>query len=226
MKFDDLSIIIPCKNEAQGIQKIISSINKYSDDIIVVDGNSNDGTKEICENNGVRFINEINHGGVTGKGNAMRLGVNASKKDCILFFDADGSHNSEDINYLYKTLKETNANMVIASRRTGGSLDLNNSFFGLIRSWGCDFLAYVINRKYNTSLSDVLYSFRIIDKKSFLDLNLVENKFGIEQEMVQKCLRSNKRVIEIPSREFSRGWGMSKLKTISGLYFILMLFKY
>ena len=98
MKFDDLSIIIPCKNEALGMQKIINSVKKYSDDIIVVDGNSNDGTKEICESNGVKFINEISHGVVTGKGNAMRIGVGVSKHDHILFFDADGSHNPEDIN--------------------------------------------------------------------------------------------------------------------------------
>lgn len=226
MKFDDLSIIIPCKNEALGMQKIINSVKKYSDDIIVVDGNSNDGTKEICKSNGVRFINEINQGVVTGKGNAMRLGVGASKNNYILFFDADGSHNPDDINSLYNTFKNKKADLVITSRRTGGSLDLNNTFFGLIRSWGCDFLAYVINQKYKTNLSDVLYSFRMINKSTFLSLNLVENKFGIEQEMVQKCLKNKKNVIEIPSREFSRGWGKSKLRTISGLYFIFMLIKY
>ena len=187
---------------------------------------SNDGTKEICESNGVKFINEINHGVVTGKGNAMRIGVGVSKYDYILFFDADGSHNPEDINSLYNTFKNKKADLVITSRRSGGSLDLNNSFFGLIRSWGCDFLAYVINQKYKTSLSDVLYSFRMINKNTFLSLNLVENKFGIEQEMVQKCLKNKKNVVEIPSREFSRGWGKSKLRTISGLYFIFMLIKY
>ena len=66
----------------------------------------------------------------------------------------------------------------------------------------------------------------MINKNTFLSLNLVENKFGIEQEMVQKCLKNKKNVIEIPSREFSRGWGKSKLRTISGLYFIFMLIKY
>lgn len=226
MKFDDLSIVIPCKNEAQGIQKIINSVKKYSDDIVVVDGNSNDGTKELCETNDIKFINEISNGKITGKGNAMRIGVAASKNKYVLFFDADGSHNPEDINFLYDTIKKRNVDLVISSRRTGGSLDLNNSFFGLIRSWGCDFLAYIINKKYNTNLSDVLYSFRIIKKNTFLNLNLVENKFGIEQEMVQKCLKNKKYIIEVPSREFSRGWGKSKLKTISGIYFLFMLFKY
>lgn len=226
MKFDDLSIVIPCKNEAQGIQRIINSVKKYSDDIVVVDGNSNDGTKELCETNDIKFINEISNGNITGKGNAMKIGVAASKNEYVLFFDADGSHNPEDINFLYDTIKKTKADLVISSRRTGGSLDLNNSFFGLIRSWGCDFLAYIINKKYNTNLSDVLYSFRIIKKNIFLNLNLVENKFGIEQEMVQKSLKNKNHIVEIPSREFSRGWGKSKLRTISGIYFLLMLFKY
>ena len=226
MKFDDLSIVIPCKNEVIGIQKIIDSVKDYSNDIIVVDGNSNDGTKEVCESNNIKFINEISNSGITGKGNAMRLGVNTSKNEYVLFFDADGSHNPDDISSIYNTIKKNNADLVITSRRTGGSLDLNNTFFGLIRSWGCDFLAYVINQKYKTNLSDVLYSFRIIKREVFLDLKLIENKFGIEQEMVQKCLKEGKNIVEIPSREFSRGWGKSKLRTISGIYFLFMLVKY
>ena len=44
-----VSIIIACKNEGEGIKKILESVKKYSNDIIVVDGHSNDGTEEIVK---------------------------------------------------------------------------------------------------------------------------------------------------------------------------------
>ena len=51
-----VSIVIACKNEGEGIRRILNSVKKYSTDVIVVDGHSNDGTREIVEESGVRFF--------------------------------------------------------------------------------------------------------------------------------------------------------------------------
>src|SRR3990172_1911122 len=90
-----VSIIIACKNEGEGIKKILQSVKEYSSDIIVVDGHSNDGTEEKAKNS------------------------------LLVFFDADGSHDERDIPGLVSPIFKKEADLVMGSRRTGGSFDVN-----------------------------------------------------------------------------------------------------
>lgn len=216
-----VSIIIPSKGEGAGMQRILDSVKGYGEEIIVVDGNSQDGTKEIVESNGATYL--LDHG--LGRGDAVRIGIEAAKGDILLFFDADGSHEASDIPALLAPLQEDKADMVISSRRLGGSYDLDMSFTGIIRSAGSDFLAVLVNQRFKTNYSDILYSFRAMKKTTAVGLDLKANDFCIEQEMVAKCLKKGFRLMEIPSREKARGWGKSKLQTIMGIKFIFVLLK-
>ena|SRR3989344_132672 len=216
-----VSIVIACKNEGEGIAQILKSIKKYSEDIIVVDGHSNDGTREAAKNFGVRFFLDNKK----GRGDALKIGIRKAKKDIIVFFDADGSHNSQDIPKFVFPIIKNEADLVIGSRRTGGSSDLTINLVGIIRSAGCDFLVAMVNHKFKTHLTDILYSFRAIKTETAKSLHFKSNDFGIEQEMVVSCLRSGFIVKEIPSREKARGWGKSKLRTITGIKFIYSLIK-
>ncbi len=203
------------------MQRILDSVKGYGEEIIVVDGNSQDGTKEIVESNGATYL--LDHG--LGRGDAVRVGIEAAKGDILLFFDADGSHEASDIPALLAPLLEDKADMVISSRRLGGSYDLDMSFTGIIRSAGSDFLAVLVNQRFKTNYSDILYSFRAMKKTTAVGLDLKANDFCIEQEMVAKCLKKGFRLMEIPSREKARGWGKSKLQTIMGIKFIFVLLK-
>jgi glycosyltransferase involved in cell wall biosynthesis len=215
-----VSIVIPTKNEAEGLARILKSIKKYASEIIVVDGHSNDGSKKIALENGAKFI--LDH--KKGRGDAVRIGLKRAENEIVVLFDADGSHKATDIPKLVLPILAGKTDIVIGSRRTGGSFDLNMSFAGILRSGGADFLAYMVNKKFGTRLSDVLYSFRAIRKSSVKNLDLKANDFCIEQEMVVKALKNSIKLLEIPSRENARGWGKSKLKTITGVKFIFHLF--
>ncbi|MCP4649298.1 MAG: glycosyltransferase [PVC group bacterium] len=212
-----VSIIIPAKNEGEGITRILESIKGYANEIIVVDGHSQDGTKEKVEKFGAKFILDNKK----GRGDAVRVAIKAASEDIILFFDADGSHDDKDVLSVLKPLQEGKADMVTCSRRKGGSLDIKMDFPGFIRMVGCDMLAMLINLRWKSDLSDVLYSFRAIKREVILDLNLKADKFYIEQEMIVKALKKKYKIIEIPSREFARGWGNSKLSTFEGIEFFL-----
>lgn len=216
-----VSIIIACKNEGEGIKKILDSVKIYSGDIIVVDGHSNDGTKEIAEKFGASFYLDNKK----GRGDALKIGIKHAKGDILVFFDADGSHEENDIPHLIKPIVSKEADLVIGSRRTGGSFDVSVNLTGIIRSAGCDFLVSLVNNKFNTSLTDILYSFRAISATAAKKLNLRANDFGVEQEMVVSCLKKGYKVKEIPSREKARGWGKSKLHTMTGIKFLLVLLK-
>jgi len=216
-----VSIIIACKNEGDGIRKILQSVKKYSDDIIVVDGHSNDGTEEIVKKFKASFFLDNKK----GRGDAIKIGIKKAKSDILVFFDADGSHDEKDIPNLVGPILKKEADLVVGSRRTGGSFDVNINLTGIIRSAGCDFLVSLVNHKFKTSLTDILYSFRAIKAATARKLNFKSNDFCIEQEVVIFCLKNGYKVEEIPSREKSRGWGKSKLHTLMGIKFILLILK-
>lgn len=216
-----VSIIIACKNEGEGIKRILRSVGEFSNDIIVVDGHSNDGTEKISKEFGARFFLDNKK----GRGDALKIGIKNAKNEICVFFDADGSHDERDIPLLIEPIVKNSANMVIGSRRTGGSFDVNVNLTGIIRAAGCDFLVSLVNRKFKTSLTDILYSFRAIRTSTAKKLNFKSNDFGIEQEMVVSCLKKRYKVKEIPSREKARGWGKSKLHTLTGIKFLAVLLR-
>lgn len=220
-KKQKVSIIVLCKNEGEGIEKILKSVKRYAGEIIVVDGHSNDGTKEISKKLGAKFYLDNKR----GRGDALKISLKKAKGEILVFFDADGSHEERDIPKLLKPILRNDADLVVASRRTGGSFDLNINLTGIVRSAGCDFLVALVNQRYGTNLTDILYSFRAIKRSKALKLGLKADDFRIEQEMVVKALKNNLSVLGVPSREKARGWGESKLRTIAGVKFFFSLIK-
>lgn len=216
-----LTVVVPTKKERNGIETVIKSLKPYAKEIIIVDGHSNDGTKEIVERLNCRFY--LDHG--LGKGEGVRLGLSKSEGDVVLIFDADGSPDPKDIPRLVEPVFEGKADLVISSRRTGGSYDLNFGFGGVLRSAGADLFTTIVNYRFDTNFTDILYSFRAIKRSIVPKLYLKSNDFTIEQETIIKCLKSKFKIMEIPSRERARQWGKSKLKTITGFKMLLHLLK-
>ena len=219
----DLSIVVPAKDESENLDFILPILKRYSNDIIVVDGHSNDDTQNVCKKNNVSFVldNKL------GKGDAQRIGVNLAKNNIIIFFDSDGSHDYDDINILFEKIHLNEADLVICSRKQGGSYDLtsNTSFIGFVRSTGCDFLTLIFNKVFKKNFSDILYSLKAIKKNKFLEIKTTENGFGIEIDILIKSIKRKLTIVEIPSREKSRVHGKSKLNTMVGIYFIFQILK-
>ncbi len=214
-----VTAIIPAKNEGKGLEKIIIETKKYASEIIVVDGHSTDNTKQIVERAAVRYL--LDNG--KGRGDGVRMGISSAKNEVIVLVDADGSHEISDIPQLVLPIIKEKADMVIASRRTGGSSDMKMDFDGLLRSAGSDLLVMLVNHKFHSHLTDILYSFRAVRKSKALKANLASDGFSIEQEMVISFLEKKFRVLEVPSREKARAWGVSKLKTTAGIGLFLRL---
>ena len=214
----NLSIVVSSKKECENLKTILPILKEKSDDVIVVDGHSKDGTEEVCQFNKVNFV--LDNG--FGKGDAQRVGALTAKYEYIIFYDADGSHDPDDIENLYNDITSEKFELIVCSRKKGGSLDLscNLTFVGLIRSTGCDFLTLLFNKLFKTEFSDILYSLKSIKKDKFNTLNTTENGFGIEIDILAKSVKKNYRIKEIPSRENARVHGESKLSTPFGLSLI------
>ncbi len=222
MAFDKsgISIIIGCRKEGEGIERIIRSALPYGEEIIVVDGHSNDGTKEIAERLGVRFFLDNKK----GRGDALKIGIAKAKQDILVFYDADGSHEVSDIPSLVAPIRKGEADQVIGSRIMGGCLDAElTSLGGVLRTGGSNFMVYLVNKRFKTELTDILYSFRAMRRDMARKIKLQANNFAIEQDMVVRCLKGGYKIVQVPSREHARGWGKSKLKTSMGIELLWVL---
>lgn len=217
-----VSIIVPCKNEAENLRYLLPKLKKISRDIIVIDANSRDGSKELCLNYKVLYLKDDGK----GKGSAQRIAAKKAKYNNLIFFDGDGAPNIKDIKNLNKYLNKS-FDLITCSRQTGGSYDLDfeSGFKSALRASGVIVLVILFNKLFKTNFTDILYSFKGIKKKSFLNLNTKENGFSIEIEILIKAIKKNLKIKEIPSRENKRLYGKSKLPTIGGLYFIYYILK-
>jgi dolichol-phosphate mannosyltransferase len=155
----------------------------------------------------------------------VRTGIRKARGEIIVFIDADGSHDPKDIPKLTQPIKDGKADLVIGSRAKGGSDELKMNFEGLIRQIGSEIAAIIVNYRWRADLTDIQNGFRAIRRGTALALNLESNGFEIEEEMVMKSLKNRARVSEVPSHEYQRQWGFSKLSTTQAGRFLWRLLK-
>lgn len=203
-----LSIIIPTLNEEATLEEVLRRCKPFADDILVIDGHSQDHTADIARRCGVRLELDRRR----GKGSALRQAAELARGDILVFIDADGSHVPEDIPSLVRPILEGRADHVTASRLIGGSSELHGGFDEFLRFTGSSFITACINWRYKVRLSDSQNGFRAIRKEVFGALGLTSDSTTIEQEMIMKTLAKGYRMAEVPSHEYSRQGGISKVR--------------
>ncbi len=209
-----ISVVIPAKNENTTIQEIISKVKPLVDEVLVIDGHSTDSTREVAEQAGARVLLDNRK----GKGDGIRVGIREVSGDVIVFMDADGSHDPNDIPRLIQPILDGKADLVIGSRMTGGSDELHGDISRFIRMTGSHVLLLLINYRWNIRLTDCQNGYRAIRTDVARNINLTENVHTIEEEMVMKCLKHKYIVSEVPSHEYERKHGSSTLNLMGTWY--------
>ena len=202
-----MSVVIPTKNEEGLIGQIVESVRPYADEVLVIDGHSSDRTRDIAAAHGARV--ELDGG--KGKGEALRRSMTSATGDIVVFIDADGSHDPKDIPALVAPIKAGAADMVIGSRGKGGSDELHGTLEQFIRYVGSPLIMLAINYRWDVRLTDSQNGFRAVRRDVGLKLGLRANLTTIEQEMLMRALKLGYRVDEIPTHEYERKWGTSKV---------------
>jgi dolichol-phosphate hexosyltransferase len=209
-----ISLIIPAKNEEGGIAEIIELSKNFVDEIIVIDGHSTDRTRELALSKGAKVVLDNKK----GKGDAYKVGIKEATGDIIVFIDADGSHDPEQIPALVGPLLKDEADFVIGSRFKGGSDEWKGDLNTYVRAVGGGLLVLMINYIWNSDLTECLNGFRAIKRSAALQLALKANDFDIEQHMLVQCLKKKFKVKEVATHEYVRKWGASKLPTYKKAY--------
>lgn len=197
-----VSIVIPARNEEDGIGTVLEHCQPFADEFLVVDGHSSDRTREIAEELGARVVNDNGK----GKGDAIRVALE------VVFVDADHSHCPFDIPRLVAPILRGEFDHIVGSRLKGGSDELHGDIGKFMRMLGSDIITLGINYRFNVSLTDSQNGFRAIRTVVGRDLGLQENITTIEQEMTIKTLAKGYRMGEVPAHEYARRFGESKIK--------------
>jgi len=209
-----VSVLVCTKDEAGGIRQIVDAVKPYAVEVLVVDGNSTDGTREIAAEAGAKVFTD--HG--KGKGDAYKVGIEAATGDIIVFIDADGSHDATEIPVLTKPIVDGEADVVIGSRHKGGSDEWEGDLNTYLRAIGSGFLSIMINARWKSNLTDVLNGFRAVRASTAKEVPLRADDFDIEQHMIVQYLKHGYTVTEVRSHESCRAWGESKLPTFRKAY--------
>ena len=204
----DVSVVIAAKQEAPSIGGVIDRTRRFASEILVVVGQSTDGTADVAAGSGAIVLRD----GGRGKGEALRRAIPHIHTPVTVFLDADGSHDPEDIPLLVEPILAGDADHVVASRLRGGSSELHGGFDEFMRLAGSSFITACINRRFACQLSDSQNGFRAVRTSVLQQLRLRENTTTIEQEMTMKTLRQGWRMTEVPSHEHPRSHGTSHIR--------------
>jgi len=212
-----LSIVLPAKNEAPGLRTLLPSLIELfpTADIIVVDDGSTDATANVAREHAARVIS---HPYSMGNGAAVKTGAREAKGDIIVFMDADGQHDPNDITRLLEKMTH-GYEMVVGARHadTHASLGrrLANQFYNR-------FASLMTGHK----IEDLTSGFRAVRTRHFKKfLYLLPNGFSYPTTSTMAFFRSALPVSYIPIRAGQRE-GKSNIKVLrDGLRFFIIIIK-
>lgn len=214
---DALSIVMPAKNEAVNLQKLLPLLQATlpGAELIVVNDGSTDNTVALCEALGVRVVS---HQYSKGNGASIKSGARHASRDTVVFMDGDGQHKPADILRLYAVFCQGH-DMVIGARSAATQASVGrlvaNTLYNRLSSWMA-----------NQTIRDLTSGFRIVNRRKFLKfLYLLPNGFSYPTTITMSFFRAGYSVayvdIEAGKRE-----GKSHINLLKdGMRFFLIIFK-
>jgi glycosyltransferase involved in cell wall biosynthesis len=205
-----LSVVIPCLNEAENIEKCVAAASDAIErmgvdgEVIVADNNSEDNSALLAERAGARVVVE----GRRGYGSAYMAGFAASRGRYIVMADADLTYDFDEIPRFVAALEE-GAEMVIGDR-------MDNIHPGampwLHRYIGNPILTGLLNLFFGTGVNDAHCGMRALRRDVLTRLDLRTTGMEFASEMVIRASKENLKIAEFPIEYHPRG-GESKLSS-------------
>jgi glycosyltransferase involved in cell wall biosynthesis len=205
-----VTVIIPTRNEAQAIGRVLDDLPRdLVSEVIVVDGNSNDGTPEIAAKMGARVVREDRR----GYGRACLTGLAAATEaDVVVFLDGDYSDRPSELPTVLAPIIEGRADITLGSRLSGKG---NPGALPWHQALGNRVAAGLIRFLYGVKVTD-LGPFRAGHVDVLRALALEETTYGWAVEMILKGAVEGLRIVEVPVSYHPR-IGKSKISgTVKG----------
>lgn len=212
-----ISVVLPAKNEEGAIGNTISRIQqlKLVDEIIVVNDGSSDNTMQIAEQAGATVIT---HPYSKGNGAAIKTGARAATGDVIIFMDADGQHDPNDIPKLLEKINH-GYDLVVGARQKGSQASVGR---GVANALYNNLATYMTEQK----VEDLTSGFRAVRADKFREfLYLLPNGFSYPTTSTMAFFRAGYSVTYVPIHAAKR-IGTSHIQPLKdGVRFFLIIFK-
>ena len=213
-----LSIVLPAKNEAEGLARTLPALRQlYPDaEVIVVNDGSSDRSAEIAAEQGVRVLSSPYS---MGNGASIKRGARAAGGEILVFMDADGQHDPSHIAALLDKLAE-GYDMVVGARDGSGQANFHrgaaNSLYNRLASWMT-----------GHAVADLTSGFRAVRADKFREfLHLLPNGFSYPTTSTMAFFRSAYPVAYVPIPVAQRVGQGSHIRLLrDGIRFLLIIFK-
>ena len=211
-----ISIILPAKNEAQNLTALLKKIQSVtpSSEILIINDGSTDDTAELAKQAGARVIS---HPYSQGNGAAIKTGARNANGEILIFMDADGQHDPQDIPMLLEKL-EQGYDMVVGARKS-------NTHASLFRCFGNAFYNNLASFMTGHKIEDLTSGFRAVRADKFRKfLYLLPNGFSYPTTSTMAFFRSGFPVAYTPIHAGKRE-GKSHIKIFkdSFRFFVIIL---
>ena len=211
---EKLTLIIPAKEEAESLPKVLLELKNYSCKIVIILEQSDIKTLEAIKN----FECKIVYQSGRGYGNALIEGIKNVETNYLCIFNADGSFDPKYLDEMLK-LSENNTDFVFASRYMKGAGSEDDTFLTIIGNYFFSIFGKIF---FSLKISDILFTYLLGKTQSFKRLNLQSDDFCLCVEMPIKAKRLGLSMKDIPSFERSRIAGKKKVNEFRDGFKILI----
>ncbi|MEG3055587.1 MAG: S-layer glycoprotein N-glycosyltransferase AglJ [Methanoculleus sp.] len=203
IKRGEVCIFIPTLNEAPTIGDLIREFREQGfEHILVMDGNSSDGTPDIARAAGATVRTQTGK----GKGNAIIEAVEIIDEPYALMLDGDGTYSPEDADKMLDPLA-LGFDHVIGNRLENPDAEA----FTRLNLLGNQILNLLFKIAHGRDLRDILSGYRAFTLHSIRQMTLKETGFEIETEMAVEAVRNGQRITVVPVQYLSRPGTVTKL---------------
>jgi glycosyltransferase involved in cell wall biosynthesis len=222
-----VSIIIAVYNEARTVATLLDRVwaqrlPGVTKEIIIVESNSTDGSREIIAEFIARHSTEsspriqvIHQSRPMGKGHAIRQGFAAATGEILLIQDADLEYDVADYPHLLAPIIDGRAALVLGSRHMGQNgwkirQCAQNGLTTAFMNFGGILFHAFFNAVFSTRLTDPTSMYKVFRSDCLNGLNFTSDRFDFDFELLGKLIRTGFRPLEVPVSYKSRGFAEGK----------------
>jgi len=236
---EKLSVVLPVFNEARYVAQVIDTILAKElvipHELVIVESNSTDGTRDIVRGyEGRPNVRVVLEDAPRGKGRAVRSGLAAISGSIVLIQDADFEYDIDDYDALLEPILQHRAHFVLGSRNLGLDDWKIRRFRGspirkfILNATQVGF-SFTFNTLYQQRTTDMGTMFKVFRRECLDGIELECDRFDLDVELVCKLVKAGYDAFEVPvnyvSRGFAEGKKVSLVRDALPCYFALFRYR-